>query len=182
MTDFWTMYDGTDRIQLGQGIWVDVKKSLTTEESKASEKALISTTFNEKKPDKPDIAIDATASLFEQVLVSIVDWNLPPRDGKAFDLDHDPDNEKLTGRPSPRRLSLQRLPASVYDEIAKVVGRNNAGMPRAQEATFPDGGELGAEVELDDQSDNGQVLEGTGVLAAVGDSPGPATDDAAAVG
>jgi hypothetical protein len=180
MTDFWSHYDGTERIQLGGGIWIDVKKSLTADEAKAGEDALVSTTFNEKKPDKPDIAIDPNAMLFEQVVASIVDWNLPPRDGKAFELDHDPVNERLTNRPSPRRQAILRLPSPIYDELAKVVGRLNAGLSSQQEATFQGDGERGTEVELDQAPDDGKVLEGAGVLGSAGDSPGPEAAHAAA--
>jgi hypothetical protein len=173
MPDFWSHYDGTERIELGGGIWIDVKKSLTADEARAGENALVSTTFNEKKPDKPDIAIDPNAMLLEQVVASIVDWNIPPRDGKPFELDHDPVNERLTNRPSPRRQAILRLPSAIYDELAKVVGRLNAGLNSAQEASFQGDGDGGAAVEHDEAPDDGEVLAGTGVLGASGDSPGP---------
>ena len=142
---FTSKYEGTDRIELGDGYWVEVKKCLTWAESNDAEKAGLNFnmsaeangTGNQQPRTRTNVIIDPEAKAFEQVLASVVDWSLTDRDGTKLALDFDRELEKTAhkaNRPnwmSPRRQSLLKLPQHLHmlDGEHRPAGHPMAGHP-----------------------------------------------------
>ena len=183
---FMARYEGTTRIDLGDGYWVDVKKVLTYAESEAAEKAGLSFHTNDptQSPDgavHTKVAIEPQARLFEQVLSSIVGWNLDEPDGTIWSTAYNRELEKgqieKFGKVGerwkmPLRKNLERLPKPEYDLIAAIVGKANSEPTKEEVATFHAGSELGATGEQVGAPDDSEVLPGGGLLATVGAESG----------
>ena len=186
---FLSQYEGTTRVDLGGGYWVDVKKVLSYAESEAAEKAGL--VFRTSDPsDSEDgkthtkVEIEPAAKLFEQVLASVVAWNLDDETGKIWSTDYNRALEEGMAQQygrlgdrwkMPLRKNLERIPKPVYDIVAQVVGKANRPPTKEDEATFPERSELGAPVGEVGAPDNHQVLSGDGLLAEVGASGGSPT-------
>ena len=124
-------------------------------------------------------ASQANAGYFEQVLASVVRWSLTDENGALLPFDHDSGAEAISGRPSPRRRSLQRLPQFVLDKLIGVVIPANRG--EGPDAQFRAGDPELAAVGKEPASDDSEVLVGAGVLGADGDSGGPEAADPATI-
>jgi hypothetical protein len=163
MPGFLSAYEGTDRVDLGRGYWVDVKKCLSKKEYAAVENAIGGGRQRMEIAGRSQFAtVDPAASRVEMVVASIVDWNLD--DGDEIPWPLTPDKVK--------RANIGRLPSPVFDKIWKRCDDLNGQEAEADRVRFPDPGELG-----DPDGDGGAagpagLPDGTGVLAAPGPEPG----------
>jgi hypothetical protein len=165
MPGFLSAYEGTERIELGRGYWVDVKRCLSSAEYAPVEMALGSrqrptadgkgqVTFGE---------INQRESQIRMLLASITDWNLDD-DGVKWPLS--PERAK--------RESIERLPAGVRMQVYKKCDDLNGPPDEAEQVRFLDEAGLG-----DPDGDGGApgaagVPVRAGDVAAVrGDEPGP---------
>lgn len=148
-------YDGTEKIDLGNGYWAEVKRCLSAEEM-----AFVENTMGAGK-QRIDVSnggrqfaeLDIRASWTEMVVQSLAGWNLDEDDGRTtWPLDA---GGRFAGRGGenpyppgcPRRLSVARLPDPVFKQIwAKCdelnsprQGREAAGFPGEDERGDPDG-------------------------------------------
>lgn len=182
---FASKYEGVDRVDVGDGYWVDIKKALTWAESEAAEKAgfgfAVAPNLDDPKKTRTNVSIDPEAKMFEMVLASVVDWNLDNDDGSKWPLDYDRALEaagkaKAAGQgnawKSPRRRSLERLPKPVADLLQAEVGKRNQAMDEAKAQSFRPGGGLGDPGQQDGQPDDPEVLYGAEVVATAGDNGG----------
>ena len=171
MPGFLSAYEGTERVDLGGGYWADVKKCLSKKENGAVETAMGSRQRVDVSAGRQFANIDTGAARVEMVIASLVAWNLDDADGTIWPLGPD----KAPFPPGcPRRQSVDRLPAPVFDQIWKRCDELNGQEAPAGRKRFPDPAELG-----DPDGDGGPagpagLPDGAGVLAEVrGDEPGP---------
>ncbi len=176
MTGFLSPYSGESTVDMGGGYWVRVKKFLSVEESEAAENAFTAGTQVVMGADgTPTVTFDRTKQLFEQVLVAIAAWNLTDENDQPLPLDHSPELERTSGRPSPRRRSLRLLPQVAFDKISFEVGRNNNNDPES-DARFRGGSEVVPALGEVEASDDREVHPGTEVVDAVGGGDGSVPD------
>lgn len=180
---FMSRYEGIERLDIGDGYWIAVKKCLSWAEAEDAERAGVTMKVNPgsgRKPDEPrtSISMDPETKLFEQVLASLVDWNLDDEDGHTWSLDWDREAEKAAKearRPnwkSPRRKNLERLPRPVFEIVSQFVARANRAPSRDEAGSFPEDGLSSDPVEPDDARDDREVLDGAGILAGAGSAGG----------
>lgn len=172
---FLSPYQGVIRVEMGGGYWVDVKRFLSVADSEAAERVIAQTVRSVTGPDgtvRP--TFDSVGRTFEQVLASIVDWNLTDENDQPLPLDHDPEVEKATGRPSPRRRSLTRpdFPQVALDKIAAVVSEHNNVDPEAQ-SSFRGGSPGVSPLGEVEPPDDREVGDRAAVVDAVGGADGP---------
>jgi hypothetical protein len=200
MPGFLGEYDGTDRIKIDdeEMWWVDVKKCLSVAESEEAERALSTIGVKTDKTGKnvPDIKIDLNRKQFEQVVASIVDWNLSDRNAVKLPTSFDRDLERIQrdqltnsdGSPrmgadgfamwmSPRRKSLLQIPQRAYDQIQKRVDVLNGPKTPEQEYSFQAGNGSSPQRGQDNSSDDHQVLDRGAVPVPTGDPGGPPPAD-----
>lgn len=133
MPGFLSAYEGTERIELGRGYWVDVKRCLSSAEYTPVEMALGSrqrpvangkgqVTFGE---------INQHEAQVRMLLASIEDWNLDD-DGVKWPLSPE----------AAKRASIERLPSGVRMMVYKRCDDLND-PDEAEQARFRDDGELG---------------------------------------
>lgn len=195
---FATKYEGTERIDLGDGYWVEVKKCLSWAESNEAEHAGLNfdmqPNMDDPKKTRTNIVIDPEAKSFEQVLASIVAWNLADdgpatpenpegvRDAIPWPIERDRELEmaakKLAGGrgekwKSPLRKSLERMPRPAFDLIFAYVGKANEAPDRKEAAQFPSGNGSGHPNGALEPSDDQQVLSGSGLSLEAGDQDRP---------
>lgn len=163
-----------DQIDLGDGWWVKVKRCLTVAESEVAERALVTMTITQRGnaqqaakngrgpsavPAKGGVAVDdrptmnATPDVYsnihEQVIASIVEWNLTDDDDQPLPLVPE----------ATKRLSIGLLSQADFDTIAAHVRKQNRGADREEEAQFPAYGAGVVAGGEDDASHAGEVLE-----------------------
>lgn len=161
--------------------WVDVKLGLSVEEAEKAEEALINTRVEEQRTARgkmrtvvrPEMRL--MPHMFEVVLCSIVNWNLTDEQDQPLPLDHDYEVEEKTKRPSPRRLSLKKIPQASYDKISEVVMAANRPMSREETASFLDAGDVDGPGDRDQRPDDPGVPDGADVVEQDGDEDRPQT-------
>jgi hypothetical protein len=171
-------YDGTTKIDLGNGYWAEVKNCLTSAEQGFVE-ALVGGTQRVDMGGKRQYAeLNISGSRVELIVQSLAGWNLTEADGKTiWPLDA---GGRFAGRGEknpwpegcPRRQSVDRLPAPVKDQIWQVCDELNGPREPGEAASFPEQGERG-----DQDGDGGApgtapVPEGTGAVEAAGADQG----------
>lgn len=165
-------YGGTTRIDLGGGYWCDVKNSLSVAEKAHVDECMGSRQKVDVGGQRQFAELDIGASRREMVVQSLVEWNLDDEDGTVWPLDA---GGKFAGRRGnqyppgcPRRLSVERLPGPVFDQVWGVCdgldsprqGREAADFPGQAERGDPDGdGGAAGPAEVPDRAG---VLEGAG--------------------
>lgn len=170
-------YEGTERIDLGNGYWVDVKKCLS-----AAEKGRVDDLLGGRQ--RVDVAskssyaeLDYTASRAEMVVLSLDDWNLDDEKGKKWPLDagaapRKPGDVNPYPPGCPRRQSVARLPGPVFDQIWERCDELNAPRAAAEAAQFPEQDERGDQDGDTRAADPDPVPDGTGVLEGAGAEAG----------
>jgi hypothetical protein len=148
---FLSEYEGTERVQINQQYWVDIKKNVATGEREDSERALASVLIvGGKATPNPDVA------KYRQLLVlaSIAAWNLDDDNGQVWPID---------------LKHVKALPGAVFDLLWAEVDRNNAPAEKAEQLQFraEDGG--GDPAGDTGAAGPGDVPAPEGVLAAPGD-------------
>lgn len=126
---FLSKYTKTERIDLGDNFWVDIRPYLTASQKAAAEDKLVSTDGKSS-----GMQVGTGAYTLEIAVQAIVDWNLTTDDDMP-----------LPVRPiEARRASVSLLPAFVTDQImAAVKAAENRG--KTEEADFPASGPTGSE-------------------------------------
>lgn len=125
---FLSKYTKTERLDLGDGFWVDIRPHLTAAQKAAAEDKLIS---NDGK--SAGMAVGTGSYTLEVAVQAIVDWNLT-----------DEADRPLPVRPEEaRRSSIALLPAFVTDKVLAAV-KGADGRTKQQEADFPASGDTSA--------------------------------------
>jgi hypothetical protein len=156
--------------------WVDVRMSLSVDESEQAQEALLVTRYEETKDRRGATTtvmrpeMKPLTHLRELVVASVVEWNLTDEDDELLPFQHDYEMEKKTGKPSPLRVSVTRLPQSAFDVISEVVLAANHPMSREETASFPDGVSGSAPNGDDQASDDQEVLRGASLVVEDGDA------------
>jgi hypothetical protein len=112
---FLSKYVGTERIDLGDGFFVEIKKYLTSAEHGEAERALLAPKMD-TSGDEPTMtsSFDHVAFAQELATQAICSWNLT-----------DEADQLLPLAPiEARRESVRRLPHFVVDKVAKAVQAN----------------------------------------------------------
>ena len=127
MAGFLSLFNGPERLNVAEGYWVDVKKSLTAADYEAAQRVLLGkmTMSGEGFSAEPD----SVAYQGELVALSILDWNLTDEEGVALQLTPD----------SAKRESILRLPQSVFLEVYKHVNEASALRGKKDETKFRPG-------------------------------------------
>ena len=144
--------------------WVDVKKCLTHAEAEDVMKHLMKGTMQlpdnltsggEKIKVQTKLSVEAVVDHQAYIVArSIVGWNLTDRNGALLPFEVD---DTLENPWEPVEASLAKLPAPVYDRVAKVVVAANT-ESSSETATFPAGDEGRDSDGQDLPSDDRQVL------------------------
>lgn len=166
-------YDGTKKIDLGNGYWAEVKNCLT-----ATEMAFVENTMGAGK-QRIDVSnggrqfaeLDIRSSWTEMVVQSLVSWNIDETDGETlWPLGA---GEKFAGRGGenpyppgcPRRLSVARLPDPVFKAIWQECDTLNSPRTGAEAASFPEQDVSGDPDGDGGASGPGPVPGGAGAMA-----------------
>lgn len=169
-------YDGTTKIDLGNGYWAEVKNCLTNKEASLVEAALIG---NHRLGDDGQAAdLNSRANRTEMVVQSLVAWNIDDADGTVWSLEPGqsrqgapaPKNPYLPG--GPRRQSVARLPEPVFEQIWQQCDKMNSPRKGPEAASFPEQDERGDQDGDTGTAGPGPVPDGTGVLEAAGADAG----------
>lgn len=132
---FLDSYEGTERIDLGEGWWIDVKKCLTSAEYQKVQAFFGAGKQTVNMNGKQFATIDPAAAQEELLFQSISDWNLT-----------DAQDQPLPLSPEPaRRASISRLPAPVFMQVYQRCDELNGPRSNEEAAQFPDGDLSGAE-------------------------------------
>lgn len=128
---FLSKFSATQKIDLGDGFFVEVRKYLSSAQRAAAEKMLISAhmVMDDKQQGGGNLVSDVDAAAFRLELCAqaVTMWNLT-----------DEHEEPLPTTPiEDLRRSIGRLPTYVVDEITKVV--DTAGKDPEQEKKSEDG-------------------------------------------
>lgn len=154
---FLSHYSGAQRIELGDGYWVDVKKCLTVAEKQRAESALTSNPVVDMNGNGT-AKVDMPGFHNEMMCASIVAWNLDDDDGTVWPLA--PDRTK--------RANIARLPAPVFDVIWRVINELNGPQPKDERVRFPVNG-VGGDPDGDGGTAVvGDVQPGAAALAETG--------------
>ena len=160
-------YEGTERIDLGNGYWCDVKKCLTSAESGRAEAVMIGNHRLGNSGQSADV--NSRGYRTEMVVLSLVDWNLDDEDGNKWPLDGNEVNGRTVYSPGClRRQSVARLPEPVFETIFKRVDDLNSPRKGTEAASFPDQDERGDQDGDRTAPGAGQVPDGTPVLEGTG--------------
>jgi hypothetical protein len=167
MPGFLSAYEGTERIELGRGYWVDVKKCLSSAEYTPVEMALGSkqrpvangkgqVTFGE---------INQHEAQIRMLLASIDDWNIN---------DGDEGTKWPLAPEAAKRASIERLPAGVRMQVYQKCDGLNGPPDEAEQVRFPEQAVGGDPDGVDAARGTAGVPVRAGDVAEVrGDEPGP---------
>jgi hypothetical protein len=129
MAGFLSLYNQTERIEVADGYWVDIKTNLTTEEYEAAQRVLIGKV---SMRGAAGIQSEPDTIAYQRALVSqsIVGWNLTDEADQPLPLE--PEQARAT--------SISRLPQSVFLAIYERVNASSAPRTTDEEISFRDGG------------------------------------------
>ena len=134
MPGFLSAYEGTERIDLPDGYWVDVKKCLSSAEYAPVETALGSRQHvsADSKGGVRFTDIDQREAQIRMLIASIEDWNL--------DDDHaDPEGTKWALSPEKaKRANIERIPVKFRMKIYQRCDELNGPQAEDEQVRFPD--------------------------------------------
>lgn len=156
MPGFLSAYDGVERIELGRGYWVDVKRCLSHFELQQAQAKMGAARQTVESTGHRHATVDMNAFENEMIVLSLVDWNLDDESGEKWPLAPE----------QARRRSVARLPAVVAAEIFQRVNEFNGPQDKREAAQFP--GEAGGGDQVGDAGAGGVgvVPDTSGVLGA----------------
>lgn len=148
MAGFLSLFNTPERLPVAEGFWIDIKKSLTTEDYEAAQRTLLgkmSMVAGEGIRSNPD-----TIS-YQQELVfrAIVDWNLTDENEALLPLS--PEVNK--------RASIKKLPQEIFLDIYQKVSVSSAPRDSDAERNFRSGGEVGTGGRDGEASDPAEVSD-----------------------
>lgn len=148
MGGFLSLYNQTDRVDMGGGYYVDIKRFLSDAEHDRAQRALVSprieTTVSgdgDSAPKSVATVVDQQAYNHEVMVMAIVGWNLTDEQGEPLPLPPymDPPKSGNDVANTVRRASIRRLPAFATQRILKQISDNEK--LGADDAGFPGDGE-----------------------------------------
>ena len=141
MAGFLSLYSGTERINIRDDCWVDVRECVDQIDLEASQQALMGDKLHSEQLGQadPTMKLDMNPSehQYELVARAIADWNLTDDDGIKLPLE--PVSSKM-GKDARKaavqvtRPSLERLPAPVFVQIYTRVNELNSPEDASKEA------------------------------------------------
>jgi hypothetical protein len=159
MSGFLSLYEGTERIELGNGYWVDVRKSLSSAEWTRLQNILgINRQHVDVNARRATTNTDLGAYQAELAVLSVADWNLDEADGTTWKLE--PDKVK--------RANIARLPSSVFIRIVQRCDELNGAPDSKEQARFPGPGGGGDPEQDGGAAGTGELPDTEGVLGAAG--------------
>lgn len=159
MPGFLSAYDGTERIDLGRGYWVDVKRCLSHSELQQAQAKMGAGRQTVEASGRQYATIDMNAFENELMVLSIVDWNVDDEDGTVWPLAPE----------AVRRRSVARLPGPIAAQIFARCNELNGPQSNREAAQFP-GGDLGGDQVGDAGAAGvGELPDAPGVLGTPGD-------------
>lgn len=152
---FLSIYNQTDRVELGGGYYIDVKRFLSQAETARAEAVRMSKDIRSEMDEKTGnakatvIQYDAQAYNVEILVAAIVDWNLDDEQGVSLQLPvyipGKTTGEDLANRV--RRESIGRLPEFAVKRVLEQIRANEKdGVDAESLAAFP-GESTGAPAE-----------------------------------
>lgn len=166
MPGFLSQYEGTERVPLGGGYWVDVARCLTHEQMQKAQAKMGAGRQSVEMSGKQFMSIDMNAFQTELLVQSIRDWNLDDEQGEIWPL-----------KPEPAlRASVARLPATVARQVFEVCDRLNGSPDSTEAARFPDRAGGGDPDGEGGTSRAGVVPDPGGLLGPAGGNPGKPED------
>lgn len=169
-------YAGTERINLANGYWVEIKKCLSSAEAAFCEAAMMPD--HRLADGAQSSTLDQRAYRTEMVVQSLVAWNLDDDDGTVWSLEA---GQKFSGPGKnpyppqcPRRHSVARVAEPDFERIFQRCDELNSPRKGSEAASFPDGAERGDQDGNGSAADPGPVPDGAGVLDPAGVEPGDA--------
>lgn len=138
-------YDGTTRIDLGNGYFAEVKNCLSSAEKNRVDDLLGGKQRIDVGAQRTYADLNFSASRDEMVILSLTDWNLDDPDGTVWMLGEPTPGKDPFPANHPRRLNVGRLPAPVRDAIWAKCDELNAPRTGQDAAQFPGEGVGGTE-------------------------------------
>jgi len=157
---FLSAYSSTQRIDVGDGYWIEVRECLPIMDKQRAEKALASSPRVDMAGNG-SVSLDTVAFHNEMIAASIVNWNLDDDNGQVWALAPE----------SVKRVNISRLPAPVFDQVWEVVDKLNGPRETAEKVRFPEPGVGSDQVGDGGAAEPADVRTGAAVLAAAGASP-----------
>lgn len=111
-------YSGVERVDVGHGYWIEIKKCLDRGDQASAERHLekaVADVDEETGKTRTRIVPDTSAWRTARVEAAIVDWNLDESDGRKWQLA--PDTAK--------HRNVLRIPDVVFDKVYKRVDALN---------------------------------------------------------
>lgn len=155
MGGFLSLYDETDRVELGGGYYVDIRRYLSHADTARAQRVMVPPRYETKaeqdKDGKPGtvttaVTVDQQAYDREIMVAAIDSWNLTDRDGNPLPLPPFVPPTQVTGDDAAnkvRRESIAKLPAFAATRILKRISDNEK-RGADEEAAFPSSGDGGA--------------------------------------
>jgi len=157
---FLSAYSSTQKIDVGDGYWIEVRECLPIMDKQRAEKALASSPRVDMSGNG-SVSLDTVAFHNEMIAASIVNWNLDDDNGQVWALTPE----------SVKRVNISRLPAPVFDQVWDVVDKLNGPRETAEKVRFPEPGVGSDQVGDGGTAEPSDVRAGAAVLAATGASP-----------
>lgn len=157
---FLSAYSGTQKIDVGDGYWIEVRECLPIMDKQRAENALASSPRVDMAGNG-SISLDTVAFHNEMVAASIVAWNLDDDNGQVWPLAPD----------SVKRQNIARLPAPVFDQVWAVVNDLNGPRETTDKVRFPESGVSGDQDGVGRSAVVEDVRTGAAVVAAAGTAP-----------
>jgi hypothetical protein len=132
---FLSEYEGTERVELGGGYWVEIKKCLSRTEYQKVQDLLGGGRQTVNMSGTRLMQMDVGASQEEMLFQSVTDWNLDDEAGVKWPLAPEKD----------KRANIRRLPASAFLTVFQACDELNGPRAGKEAAQFPEGAERGAE-------------------------------------
>jgi hypothetical protein len=153
MGGFLSLYDETDRIDLGGGYYVDIKRYLTDAEHDRAQRLLVDPRMESRVTgkDADDSEVRAVTTTINQgdynhelLVAAIIGWNLTDRDGNPLPLPpYMPPGKSGNDKANTvRRESIRQLPAFATKKILKQI-LDNEKRSGDDQGSFPGEGESG---------------------------------------
>jgi hypothetical protein len=141
---FLSEYEGTERVELGGGYWVDIKRCLSRAEYQRVQDLLGAGKQTINMSGTRLMQMDVGGSQEEMLFQSITDWNLDDENGVKWPLSPEKD----------KRANIRRMPASAFNDVFAACDELNGPRAGKEAAQFPEG-------PVDGAADGEEIPAGT---------------------